>query len=375
MKKKNSTVRTLQSPSTQQTIAEELLSRLGTQWHVGDRLPPVKELASMLGAGASNTYFAVRQLAQEGLLHCQQKRGTFVIGLPTKPAGSSAQSGKHEASLAGKRIKIYQHAQLLDGFTQRTIRAFKEGFTGTSAQLETCVMPDSPRQFQEDDSHALVLFNPSTDQQFNVRPGQHVLVVTIASQHLPRLGSTSDMVTVDEHQGSILAGQAFAGVAARDVCFIGRRVARGIHRLDAISAVRLHGFEAGLNQLIAPENIIIIHGYSPASGVKAFLAYSMLPHRPRYIFAASDDLAIGFIAAATAHGLKPVLDYQIIGFDGQDRGQKLDEGSLTTIKVPTTEMGSRAARLLIEKFQHPSSHTHRLLLGCSFKQGTTTAAR
>ncbi|MCW5861305.1 MAG: substrate-binding domain-containing protein, partial [Caldilineales bacterium] len=89
--------------------------------------------------------------------------------------------------------------------------------------------------------------------------------------------------------------------------------------------------------------------------------------RPDAVFAASDDLAIGFLAAAAAHGLRPAEDYHLIGFDGQD----LAGNTLTTIKVPAMDMGRRAAQLLIERFDDPHKPARRVQLECTLRRGDT----
>lgn len=365
--------RKLANVSAQQTITIELLSRIGSEWKVGDRLPPVKELANQLGAGESNTYLAVRELASEGVLDCRQRRGTFVVRLPESKSHKSAKVERN--TIQGKRICIYQTTEPLEGFVRQMIDSFRKNLANSGAILEVRTMPESRAcdslAFENSDCDAAVLFNPLTAHAFVPRSGQHLVVVAVSAQHVINLPECFDIVAIDDHHGGVLAGQAFAKSGMSDVCFIGRGLPPDFSRYDPISSTRLYGLEAGLDQLIDPDNLFVVPGYSPISGGKAFRRYFKLNARPQCIFAASDDLAIGFIAAAEAQGLHAGVDYQIIGFDGQVRGQMLEEGALSTIQVPTQEMGRRAAQLLVERFNCPSRPNHRLLLDCTYRQGFT----
>lgn len=366
--------RKLANVSAQETITSELLSRIGRDWHVGDRLPPVKELALQLGAGESNTYLAVRGLASAGVLDCRQRRGTYIVKLPEdKVTGGT---GLARGTIQGKRICVYQTDEVIEGFVRQMIDAFTRELADSGANIETCYMPlvqkNQIGSFENRDCDAAVLFNPCAMQSFESQPGQHLVVVAVSAQHIIHLPEQFDIVAIDDHHGGVLAGQAFGKSDDQDVCFIGRGMTPDLSRFDPISSTRLYGFEAGLDQLIPLNHLIIVPGYSSISGGKAFRRFIKLNPRPSKVFAASDDLALGFIAAAESQGLSAGVDYQIIGFDGQVRGQTLEEGALSTITLPTEEMGRRAAQLLVERFNAPSRPNHRLLLDCAYRQGFST---
>jgi LacI family transcriptional regulator len=90
------------------------------------------------------------------------------------------------------------------------------------------------------------------------------------------------------------------------------------------------------------------------------------------VFAASDELAVGFVQGARDQGLMAGRDYQIIGFDRQQLGMDLPEGPLTTIEVPRVAMGVRGAELLTARLLDPDQPVHRTYLGCSLFEGKTT---
>lgn len=71
------------------------------------------------------------------------------------------------------------------------------------------------------------------------------------------------------------------------------------------------------------------------------------------IFVANDLMGVGVLKAAQELGLKVPEDIQIIGFDGISLGEKITP-SITTMKQPIYEMGTRAAQLLIQQINEPN---------------------
>ena len=110
---------------------------------------------------------------------------------------------------------------------------------------------------------------------------------------------------------------------------------------------------------------------SAAASVRKYLR---LNPRPRAVFTATDDLALGVYYGAIAHGLVPGRDIHIMGFDGQAAGTRLARGSLCTVEVPAEQMGREAAALLSERLRHPKVPAHRVRLGCTVREGHTVCA-
>ncbi len=80
------------------------------------------------------------------------------------------------------------------------------------------------------------------------------------------------------------------------------------------------------------------------------LTGDLLKQRSKFtaIFAINDSLAIGAIRALKKHGLKAPDDVSVMGF-GDDPQAELFEVPLTTVRLNQTEMGEKAAGLLIDK--------------------------
>ncbi len=83
-----------------------------------------------------------------------------------------------------------------------------------------------------------------------------------------------------------------------------------------------------------------------ASGEAAAAAFLALPHRPTGVFAANDEMAIGFIKGVRAAKLRVPRDVSVVGFDGIAFADYVDP-VLTTFRQPRRELGRHGARLLM----------------------------
>jgi DNA-binding LacI/PurR family transcriptional regulator len=362
-----------QSP-TRHAIRRELENRLGTQWPVGTRLPPIKDLARLLGAGQNNTHQVVRELTREGWLYSRQRQGTIVVRAAATSAPKPPAIHTDSPSLQSRTISLRTQGPQVEGFIRRIMDAFRQALAPTGAQLthhhtERDSTPAAPNDSSAD---AVVVFNPNALIPVQCAPHQILTVVTSSMWRMIERTERYDLVTVDEYQGGMLAGNALRLSGCPDVCFVGCRMKHDA-RYDPTSSIRLFGFEAAWGQPVEPNHMLYVPGYSPTAGGSAFRAYMELSPRPHGIFVASDDIAVGFIAAAASHDMHPGKDFQIVGFDGQERAQTLGEDSLTTVKVPAEEMGRRAAALLCERFLLPDRPVQRLQLPCALQTGTTTS--
>jgi len=85
------------------------------------------------------------------------------------------------------------------------------------------------------------------------------------------------------------------------------------------------------------------HGPSGVDAGRRFLA---LEERPTAVFCASDMMAIGFIHAVEAAGLRVPDDVSVVGFDGIEMAQ-YSTPALTTVSQPKDAMGRAAAEQLL----------------------------
>lgn len=90
-----------------------------------------------------------------------------------------------------------------------------------------------------------------------------------------------------------------------------------------------------------------VGSYTYQSGQQAARTLLALAEPPTAIFASSDDMALGCLAAADDAGLSVPADVSIVGFD-DGTGARYSRPSLTTVRQPLVAMARTAADALIK---------------------------
>jgi len=103
------------------------------------------------------------------------------------------------------------------------------------------------------------------------------------------------------------------------------------------------------HDLPVDETLIRPGDWGVDSGYQAAQALLTLDQPPTAIFAANDLMALGAIYAIQEAGLRVPDDVALVGYDDRDFAAWI-RPSLTTIRMPSYEMGQAAARLLLEQF-------------------------
>lgn len=118
------------------------------------------------------------------------------------------------------------------------------------------------------------------------------------------------------------------------------------------SVKRLAGFfdAIKLADLQVDDNLIVQGDYTRASGRNAMAALLNLPDPPTAVFCANDLSALGAMEEAQMRGCKIPEYISIVGFDDIDEAA-LASPTLTTIKLPSHEIGIAAAEKLIERLK------------------------
>lgn len=124
------------------------------------------------------------------------------------------------------------------------------------------------------------------------------------------------------------------------------------------TAARLVGYRAALNDLGIPFDpaYVVETDMRLEDGRTATDRLLTLPAPPTAIFCANDVLAIGALMEARSRRL-PVPDaLSIAGFDDLDFARYVSP-ELTTVRVPSDDMGRRAARLILDLVEAGSHRT------------------
>lgn len=346
-------------------------AEIGRRWKAGERLPPIPKLAAHLRAGRHNTHRAVRALVAEGLLAARPKLGTVVRDTAATRAASGDPA--HGAKVGCRRIAIVG-AHQFDLFTRPAGAAAAAMLA--EHECDVSIVDTDPvcrtgAALDIGNVDAAIFLNtaPRDDARHDDVPA-----VIVSSAAMPTAGRNCDIVGVDSEQGASLAGWWLKDAGADRVAFLGVRHPSS-RRYDITTELRLRGFEQGFERVVPNDLHLIASSYVPECGAMLFEQYRNLPNRPAAVFAASDELAVGFIFASLGHGLRPGRDYQIVGFDGQARGRALLCGPLTTVDVPMAQMGRLAAELLIRRFAEPERPPQRVMVGCQMFSGKTAGGK
>jgi LacI family transcriptional regulator len=156
---------------------------------------------------------------------------------------------------------------------------------------------------------------------------------------------------------------AAAETAVQHLADIGRRRIATVTGQLSIrdGADRLRGYESGLRKagLQIDPKLIAWGRFSRQEGYEGMKR--LLPQRPDAVFCGGDTIAIGAIEALQEAGLRVPDDVAVVGFDDLDVAQH-STPPLTTIRHSVQNVGSAAARLLIDLIEGRLDHPQHLVL-------------
>lgn len=148
-----------------------------------------------------------------------------------------------------------------------------------------------------------------------------------------------------DHIGAQIATQHLIDLGHQRIGYINGRE-------DWIEAQnRLAGYQDVLSQQGLPVDQALIKqgNWGVDSGYQAAQELLSLQEKPTAIFAANDIMALGAIYAIQEAGLHVPDDIAVVGYDDRDFAAWI-RPALTTIRMPSYEMGQAAARLLLKQF-------------------------
>jgi GntR family transcriptional repressor for pyruvate dehydrogenase complex len=132
--------KTIRKSSAPEMVAEQILNQIKSgELMPGDRLPPQRELATLLGVGRSSVREAINALAVMGYLDVAQGRGTYVAA--DLPEADVSLAQLDAALKAGSILEIMDIRELLEGRSARLAAERAEGkkvknLVGTLKQMQ-----------------------------------------------------------------------------------------------------------------------------------------------------------------------------------------------------------------------------------------------
>ena len=178
-------------------------------------------------------------------------------------------------------------------------------------------------------------------------------------------------VTMDNKAGGRIAAQKFLNLGHKDFLFI-----RG--RQDSSSALeRYEGFrgcllESGIQ--LKPESILDGDFSAEQTWLRASEKFNTLPYFSA-VFASNDSSAIGFMKAATEHGLHCPKDYSIIGYDNNLEFAPYLKPALASFHQPVQEFGTATAAMILSLVKGAAPGGKKLTFQPEFVERESLGAR
>jgi LacI family transcriptional regulator len=137
---------------------------------------------------------------------------------------------------------------------------------------------------------------------------------------------------------------------------------------------RMEGFITSLKNASLPvrDEFIRYGDWEYESGYQQIKKLLALPNRPTAIFVMNDLMAAGCINAAQEIGFKIPQDLSIVGFDNREIASYLPV-PLTTVQVPTTEIGHESAKMLLALAEGRAVDQNRIILPCTLIERSSVA--
>jgi DNA-binding LacI/PurR family transcriptional regulator len=352
-------------------VHAQLMQRIGTQWPTGSSMPPLRELSRDLGVAYGTLRGAVRSLVEAGYLTCKPRQGIVVLRGP-QASNDHVAPDVLWSTLRGKTIDLlFSFGDA--SFVPDMVRAFSERAQRAGALVRTRLVPDLDgveRQqrialgdFSRSDADGVVAFNAQVP--LTPRPGCPLVMLSTAVEVEWEISAMQgyDVVTVDSAQGARLAADWLRQCGCQRPAFLG--VARPDGKSLNWSPTSTARYQAFARNFASPPPMLHATAYSVRLAGETVDAFLQLSPQPDGLFAASDELAVGFLLGAQARGF-PVHDrLHVVGFDGQHRARALCFKQFATVAVATQQMGVTAAELLASRLADPNLAVRRVHVGCS----------
>jgi LacI family transcriptional regulator len=171
---------------------------------------------------------------------------------------------------------------------------------------------------------------------------QGIAVVRLEAMRKPPGELPLDNIFVDSLAAARDAVTYLLGRGYRHVAMLGNTPGPG--------EARQQGYRQALQAAGVPvrDEFVIRCDFTEAGGYAGMQALLALPVRPDAVFAANDVMAMGALAALQAAGLQVPDDIAVMGFDDIPLARLLTP-PLTTVRQYQTQLGRRAAELLLER--------------------------
>ena len=292
---------------------------------------------STVSRALSNRKYPLKAETRQNILKLAEERGYK----PNLVARSLQSSRSHLVGVIVDRMQSPFAAATVEGI-QDGLRHAGYSISIAYSNRDQAIATDAIHTFYSHQVDGIIILNSwlhiFNDPILSLQDRPFVFINRVFSDRI------QNCVGPGDRQGARLATQHLVDLGHRRIGYINGRE-------DWIEAQnRLAGYRDVLTEHGLPlDEALIRHGnWGVDSGYEAAQELLVLEDRPTAIFAANDMMALGAIYAIQKAGLEIPADIAVVGYDDRDFAAWI-RPALTTIRMPSYEMGQAAARLLLEQ--------------------------
>ncbi|MBC8163801.1 MAG: GntR family transcriptional regulator [Roseiflexaceae bacterium] len=314
---------------------------------VGMRLPTEHEIAEQYAISRGTVRQALMVLANEGLIERVQGRGSTVLSRNV-PSEAPAE---RRIGLVLNRPGAQLELDILVGVEQAArARGYRVTFIYTNDRIEQ-LAPDIA-YLREDRAVGIIvsLDNDIVRDDTIAQLQRSGLPTVLVDRYMAE--QDSDYVAADNRGGGFRATEHLLILGHTQIGFVYTSV--GTRKTTSVRD-RLLGYRHALEAYGVPydESLVLCCPYPsepPTDPPAALSAYVYRTNGPTAIFAVHDQVALHVLQAARQCGRRVPEDLALVGFDDLSYAAHLTP-PLTTVAQQRSELGTRAANLLIDRIE------------------------
>lgn len=303
----------------------------------------IEDVAAAAGVSTATVSRALRGLPKvSDATRAKVLRAAAELDYVASPTASSLASGKtHVVGVVVPYVTRWYFAHLISGASAELrqqgfhVLLFDVGDEGPERPL----LLDSKMLFKRVDAVLVLSLRLHEDERALLRRlAVPVITVGVPDPDWP-------CVRIDDVATTVTATEHLVELGHRRLAYLGGGTVPPM--AFPTPSDRARGFRQTLDRhgLAVDPQCVVMGDWTARSGYVEGRRLLSLPERPTGVVAASDELALGFLAAARDLGLSVPRDVSVVGIDDHELAEPYH---LTTVAQPVTEQGRMATRLLLQ---------------------------